>query len=856
MRLSRQTGFGIIGLFLAAGSIYGTNCGGATFRARSLNGGSSAAQSGEATTTVGAATTQTIDLPPPEPSPPSSEQDSAEAGAPPPPVAPIVPGAPPPPPPPRAPHWTKVVTGPSTSCGLVSDGRVYCWGDNRVGQLGINSSDPFRRRPALVPLSSVVDLVSNPRQSLTCAIAGSDRGIWCWGIGAGVNSNVPLQIDSARAVVSLFLVDDSICVSMGSERALYCQGTLTATGETTSTLTSHGDLDHVRDLQVSNGLVCALTDEKLWCKGSSYDLSRVGLPGGFGGSRTFQAMSAPEIPPGRDIEQLALGEQFTCLQNSLHQWLCTGQTYDARRTATTSFAATLATSPALEWKTVIPLVQDGFCRIVGDARELECTGSGDAIRYSSQPTPSILFADLTPRTTVFSGIRSLASASLSQHHGCAVSDSGSLSCWGHNKYGELGNGLRDQTEDWVRMNATLLGTSPRFRRIRLSGEASYGCAIEADGQGRVACWGYVNGGQMGRALRAGESPEQIPHWVPDVSETTDLVVTRDAACALSASGVVKCWGTQESQLIFGARGTGPIGPTQVLSGVTAIAGHNGAICGIQTDPSNPLGNSVICWGNSTFARGFDVRLGLPDTGQTAVAFPVETTRTLRIAKVSYSSLCSWNHRGEAFCWGEQPRWAEDYRSTVSLRTPPSNPTWPGIPFRSPLFDAYSEIDPSAGILACGSAPHLGGASCIVPGQFSLTGVFGLPFLTGGAPISVPGGIDRFRMGHMNSVSPQFYTCGHATLVFPPRWSCWGNLQALDSSLPALGPAPEFIEYAHAPPVRVNDFNDATDVAIGVGGACRLLAGEISCRGWNYHGQLGFAHAGSWAPIAIALPDAP
>ena len=85
----------------------------------------------------------------------------------------------------------QVEVGIAHSCALVNDAgtkKVYCWGDNRLGQLGTNRTDiqysftpqPVNVGPNGLPASErVVSLSAGANRG--CAIM-SDKRSYCWGL--------------------------------------------------------------------------------------------------------------------------------------------------------------------------------------------------------------------------------------------------------------------------------------------------------------------------------------------------------------------------------------------------------------------------------------------------------------------------------------------------------------------------------------------------------------------------------------------------------------------------------------------------------------------------------------------------
>jgi len=129
---------------------------------------------------------------------------------------------------------SKLVAGSDYTCALVGTGteagRVYCWGSNFGGELGIgppaDNTDagclckraPMRVRtgPAAY-LTDVVDLVAGDQTS--CALT-SDSSMWCWGAGSG-NYAVRLEAPAGVSLPDVGLVT----IQSNEPRLLFTDGT-------------------------------------------------------------------------------------------------------------------------------------------------------------------------------------------------------------------------------------------------------------------------------------------------------------------------------------------------------------------------------------------------------------------------------------------------------------------------------------------------------------------------------------------------------------------------------------------------------------------------------------------------------
>ncbi len=144
-------------------------------------------------------------------------------------------------------------------------------------------------------------------------------------------------------------------------------------------------------------------------------------------------------------------------------------------------------------------------------------------------------------------------------HTCAVTTAGAVKCWGWNLYGQLGDGTPTA-------RATPVGVSGLDAGVTAVAAGTWhACALTAEGG--VKCWGANEFGQLGDGVSgsptgafldgslqnmAGVAQIGPGDSSPTPVDVTDLssgvrAITAGAfhSCALTTTGVVKCWGHNE-----------------------------------------------------------------------------------------------------------------------------------------------------------------------------------------------------------------------------------------------------------------------------------------------------------------------
>jgi len=78
-------------------------------------------------------------------------------------------------------RFRQVRTGYSHTCGLTTDNRIYCWGNNRLGQLGDSTEVQERHQPTLVAGARQYRQVDAGGEH-NCAVTTGNKA-FCWGNG-------------------------------------------------------------------------------------------------------------------------------------------------------------------------------------------------------------------------------------------------------------------------------------------------------------------------------------------------------------------------------------------------------------------------------------------------------------------------------------------------------------------------------------------------------------------------------------------------------------------------------------------------------------------------------------------------
>ncbi len=229
---------------------------------------------------------------------------------------------------------------------------------------------------------------------------------------------------------------------------------------------------------------------------------------------------------------------------------------------------------------------------------------------------------------------------------CGVTSAGSGYCMGQNERGQAGVGH----------TAPVLSMSPVQTGAVISQlEASYhGCLLSSTGA--IQCWGYAGEGALGRAdtaLTCDPVPSCYfpqPTTVPTGALAfASLSVGGANTCALTTAGAAWCWGSNidgevgapANDMCFGVApcNTRPVAVTGGLTFRTIVT-RWGRTCGIT-----PAGKAY-CWGANT-----EGELGTGDRDGRLTPTAVVGGHEFVQVDLGTRHTCGLTPAGEAWCWG-------------------------------------------------------------------------------------------------------------------------------------------------------------------------------------------------------------
>jgi alpha-tubulin suppressor-like RCC1 family protein len=329
-----------------------------------------------------------------------------------------------------------VSAGAYHTCGVAVDNRAYCWGLNRDGQLGDGTS-VNRSRPT--PVAGGLRFVQVSASDYhTCGVT-TDGLAYCWGKGedgrlghGGIGDRtLPVPVSGGHHFRQVDAGSFHTCAVTPTDLA-FCWGDNrwgqlgdgTTTDRRTPVMIAGGSL-RFRRVSAGAGHSCGVTTgDRGYCWGDSY----YGAVGD--GSTSARLLVPTAVAGGLSFRHVTAGTGHSCGLSRQNRGYCWG----------TMVSGQVSRTPALV------VVGGGLSlsqNTAGLSHDCPVTIGHHAYCWGDNFTGALGDGTETDRRTpvaVAGGLLFNGVSPGSGHHTCGVTTLKRAYCWGHNAYGQLGNG--------------------------------------------------------------------------------------------------------------------------------------------------------------------------------------------------------------------------------------------------------------------------------------------------------------------------------------------------------------------------------------------------------------------------------
>eukprot|EP00239_Pterosperma_sp_CCMP1384_P010217 CAMPEP_0197863546 /NCGR_PEP_ID=MMETSP1438-20131217/41070_1 /TAXON_ID=1461541 /ORGANISM="Pterosperma sp., Strain CCMP1384" /LENGTH=536 /DNA_ID=CAMNT_0043481479 /DNA_START=124 /DNA_END=1730 /DNA_ORIENTATION=- len=399
-----------------------------------------------------------------------------------------------------------IAAGASHTCAIMATGSVRCWGLSLYGQLGYQSIESRGDKPGTMPPPDVNlggDVVQiSAGYAHTCVLMTESRSVRCWGwgkdgrLGYGHQDSYGSESEEGKVVRPMPPPE----VNLGAPVFQVTCG-----------------YQHTCARMVSGAVKC-------WGANERGQL-------GYGNTESIGdepgEMPPPDVNVGGKVKQLSAGSYFTCaMMDETRSVRCWGDGRFGQAGDTRYLIPTQVT----------PAIHRNFSDMVGD-----------------QPN------EMPPEDINVGG--RIAAVSAGGFHTCVIMEAtGSLKCFGDNRFGQLGY------ENIQNVGGILEGDMPpkdvdiggRIVRQVYSGTDKTCVILQGQGsKGGSACWGHGSFFQLGNGYdrNVGDHDATMPPDIHGFNHHNLTVMMIDGGqyhtCAVvmptpaihGSNATVKCWGS-------------------------------------------------------------------------------------------------------------------------------------------------------------------------------------------------------------------------------------------------------------------------------------------------------------------------
>ena len=551
----------------------------------------------------------------------------------------------------------EITTGDNHTCAILDNSTLNCWGYNFYGQLGNGTNTNTNALTYIVNLDRAKLTESTETQPDTASpyvlkfttdqaiygITASDFTFSGTATGCSVSLafdsypagevSVPVNCETEGTIVATlntFSVSDLYGTRLAPTQPLifashtYNSGPLTVSNTTGSTSTKEALVVRFSASKAFTGLDSSDFSYTGTASGCTFAPSTSSAAKGISVIVLIRCLTAGTVTPTLAsvslMDPLGLAGPVASL---------TFETFSYEPLGTSTFMKPIAVTAGHDYSCAT--VQNGKVVCWGSNLYGQL-GNGNNISGSS-PSTAVSFSTLVSVSSVAAG----------GAHTCALTNTGSVTCWGDNQYGQLGNN-GNQTRDTPSDPITL----PNGRTATaITAGFFHTCALLDNGQ--ITCWGLNLSGQLGNGTNTNTDAPGDPITLPNGRTATAITAGFQHTCALLDNGTISCWGNNLYRQL-GNNGdqnrNTPSDPITLRRGriATAVTAGFRHTCALLDN------GTISCWGNNEYGQLGNGGGGTSNTPNLVVALP----DGIKVTEVRTGEFhtCALLDNGQITCWGD------------------------------------------------------------------------------------------------------------------------------------------------------------------------------------------------------------
>lgn len=352
---------------------------------------------------------------------------------------------------------TAIALGWDHTCALMADHSVRCWGRNDYGQLGDGSDaryEPEARATTSVVVPGLADAIAITAGAFHTCVLIADGTVKCWGYNGHGEAGYWSWPDFIRSPVVVEGLTHVVAIDAGTVHtcALITDGTIRCWGDNT-----YGQLG----------------DGSLSASGGPYPVA---------------------VSDVSDAVTIAAGGEHTCAVTQDATAKCWGRNGDGQLGNGSTYSASRSPTAVTGLSSVTSISAGAWnsCALIGDG-SARCWGNNDWGQLGSGVTDSQGRPLSTNRPVVVRGLDRAIALAGGASHTCALMADRSARCWGSDGVGQAGDGAGSPQDERSLFGPVVVADVAGGRAIATGGNHS--CALI--GAGTISCWGHNLYGQIG-----------------------------------------------------------------------------------------------------------------------------------------------------------------------------------------------------------------------------------------------------------------------------------------------------------------------------------------------------------------------